>query len=85
MVLWIFRSECKSVQNLENSLTTNMRVRLAFKFKKPEKPTSLRKTEIRYRNLIIRFNYLLYHLSRNIAELFVVSLPQLKISTRRTK
>lgn len=82
MVLWIFRSECKSVQNLENSLTTNMCVRLAFKFKKPEKPTSLRKTEIRYRNLIIRFNY---HLSRNIAELFVVSLPQLKISTRRTK
>lgn len=82
MVLWIFRSECKSVQNLENSLTTNMCVRLAFKFKKPKKPTSLRKTEIRYRNLIIRFNY---HLSRNIAELFVVSLPQLKISTRRTK
>lgn len=82
MVLWIFRSECKSVQNLENSLTTNMCVRLAFKFKKPKKPTSLRKPEIRYRNLIIRFNY---HLSRNIAELFVVSLPQLKISTRRTK
>lgn len=82
MVLWIFRSECRSVQNLENSLTTNMCVRLAFKFKKPKKPTSLRKTEIRYRNLIIRFNY---HLSRNIAELFVVSLPQLKISTRRTK